>query len=74
MTYIFDMAGGGEYQGEELSCPNPAADAPMTETPSRHDHEVELRLAVVESSRTAGREPRFPVGLDLGDIIAGLDD
>jgi hypothetical protein len=74
MTYIFDMAGSGEYQGEELSCPKPAAYAPTTETPSRHDHQVELRLAVVESSRSGNREPRFPAGLDLREFITGLDD
>jgi len=74
MTYIFDMAGGGEYQGEELSCPKPAAYAPTAVNPSRHNHEVELRLAVVESSRTASRESLFPAGLDLGEFIAGLDD
>jgi hypothetical protein len=71
MTYILDMAGGTEYQGDELSCSHPL-DARKLETPSGHENfQVELRLAEVEPTPPTSTVPAFA---DLTALIGSLED
>jgi len=68
MTYILDMAGGTEYLGEELSCPAPGA------SPQRHDPQVELQLAIVETRPAGTDEPGFFASLDIGELLDRFED
>ncbi len=70
MTYIFDMAGGTEYQGEELSCSHPT-EARKHET--RLEHQVELRLAEVEVTSCENRSLN-PATIDLSTLIGAIED
>ena len=70
MTYIFDMAGGTEYQGDELSCSRPL------ETGKREthtEHQVELRLAEVELTPAESRSFN-PAAVDLSALIDAIED
>jgi hypothetical protein len=73
MTYILDMAGGTEYQGDELSCSHPL-DARKLETPSGHENfQVELRLAEVEPTPPTS-SASVPGFVDLAALIGSLED
>ncbi len=70
MTYIFDMAGGTEYQGEELSCPHPLE----TRKQGAHlEYQVELRLAEVETTPSPSRSVN-PACVDLSALIGAIED
>lgn len=73
MTYILDMAGGTEYQGDEMSCPSPSATSKPEVPGAYHNQQVELRLAMVET--TPDRQERDLVqGLDLSALINAIED
>ena len=75
MTYIFDMASGTEYQGEDTLRPQPTT-APGSAAPTGRDDthcQVELRLAQVETESFAKRESIVPAGMDLRALIDALD-
>ena len=74
MTYIFDMAGGEEYLGEELRCPQPVADVATTSSPNWLAPAVELHLAIVESPRAPAPASGFPAGQQLRELIERLED
>lgn len=71
MTYIFEMASGTEYPGEELGCPSPEM-TPGASHAACTDRQVELALRLVEAPTFA--TPGFPAGLDLDALIRKLED
>jgi hypothetical protein len=75
MTYIYEMASGTEYLGEELSCPKRAAamTTPVLH-PARDESRVELRLALVDALPSRSALSDFPVGLDLDDLFNAIED
>ena len=70
MTYIFDMAGGTEYPGEELSCSHPLETRKHGAHP---EYQVELRLAEVEFTPSPSRSTN-PASVDLSALIAAIED
>lgn len=70
MTYVFEMASGKDYLGDELARPS-TAQAPGAPHASA-DRQVELRLAEVEAS--APGVSAFPAGLYLDAMISKLED
>jgi len=70
MTYIFEMASGTEYPGDEVGRPHPAKapGAPLART----EQGVEPGLAQIEVSPSTA--PEFPAGLYLDALIRQLDD
>lgn len=73
MTYIFDMAGGTEYQGEEFSCAHPLETREHKTAPGHPEHQVELRLAEVELTPTPDRSIN-PASVDLSALISTIED
>ena len=75
MAYIYDMAGSGEYLGEQLLCPKPASGAATPLSPfDRGATRVELQLATVQSQAvdSAGTDG-LPAFL-LGDLIEHIGE
>ena len=75
MTYIFDMAEGTEYLGDEMQCPKPST-APAAVSPARREQphcQVELRLAEVATEAFNEQRTVVPPGLDLSALIDALD-
>jgi len=71
MTYIFEMASGTEYMGDEIQRPSAAkaSGAPLGYADRQH---IEPRLATLESSPQAALG--FPAGLHLDSMISKLED
>ena len=70
MTYIFDMAGGTEYPGKELSCSHPLETRKHGAHP---EYQVELRLAEVEITPSPSRSIN-PASVDLSALIGTIED
>jgi len=70
MSYIFEMASGKEFMGDEIARPSTAkaSGAPHVSA----DHCVEPRLATLEPSAPEAHE--FPAGLYLKHMISKLED
>lgn len=75
MTYIYEMASGTEYLGDELSCPKYAADmaTPMS-NPASAQYQVELRLVPVETFTSRSAPSGFPAGLNLNELLDTIND
>jgi hypothetical protein len=75
MAYIFEMASGTEYLGEDLRFPD---ESPTTRTAPSHtpcrDHQVELRLAPVAMATPQENEPDFLAALDPVELIDRMTD
>ncbi len=76
MTYIYEMASGTEYLGEEFSCPKQAAavTTPPASHPARNEHQVELRLALVETLPCRHTHSDFHPGLNLDSLLSTVED
>jgi hypothetical protein len=75
MTYIYEMASGTEYLGEEFSCPKQtAAMATPASHPARGEYQVELRLALVETQPSRCVPSGFHAGLNLNDLFSTIED
>ena len=75
MTYIYEMASGTEYLGEEFSCPKqPAAMTTPVSHPARGEHQVELRLALVETLTSRRAHSGYHPSLNLDDIFSAIED
>jgi hypothetical protein len=75
MTYIYEMASGTEYLGEELGCPKQTA--ALTNGASHLTYgayQVEPRLAVVENLPRKSASSSFPAGLDINGLINAIED
>ncbi len=70
MTYILDMVGGTEYQGDELNCSHPLETRKHETLP---EHQVELRLAEVELTASPNRSIN-PASIDLSALIDAIED
>lgn len=70
MTYIFEMASGKEYMGDEIARPSTAkaSGAPHVSA----DRYLEPRLALLETSIPETHE--FPAGLYVKHLIDQLED
>ena len=70
MTYIFEMASGKEFMGDEIARPSTAkaSGAPHVSA----DRYVEPRLAMLEASAPETHE--FPAGLFMKHMIDQLED
>jgi hypothetical protein len=73
MTYILDMAGGTEYQGEELSSSYPPETRKHVTAPGHPEHQVELRLAEVELKHSPDCSIN-PASVDLRALISAIED
>ena len=75
MTYIYEMASGTEYLGEEFSCPKQTADmtTPVSH-PARGEYCAELRLALVETRPSGSNPSGFPAGLNLNELFGTSED
>jgi hypothetical protein len=75
MAYIFEMASGAEYLGDELRVPrqSPASRTPPSPT-HRQDHQVQLRLASIDMAAPQERAADFSAEMDLGTLIGHLTD
>ena len=72
MTFIYDMAGGTEYRGDDMVTSGPV-EAPAGDVGRGHpEHRVELQLAQVQSP--AMETPAAPVVYDLETLINSLED
>ena len=71
MTYIFEMASGTEYMGDEMPRPS-AAKASGTPRGRADRQQVELRLATLETSPQT--TPGYPAALYLDSMISKLED
>lgn len=71
MTYIFEMASGTEYMGDEMPRPS-AAKASGAPRGCADRQQVELRLAMLETSPQAA--PDFHAVLYLDSMISKLED
>lgn len=75
MTYIYDMAGGEEYLGEELLCPKPASDAATPLSPSDHGAaRVELQLATVQSRSVDATAAAGLAAFLVDDLIEQIEE
>jgi len=71
MTYIYDMAGGTEYQGEALNCPKSSHEE-NHERPAIHAGHQETALQLVPHTFAAEPEQVEPGWLDLDTMIKSL--
>ena len=73
MTYIYDMAGGTEYQGEGLTCSHPLEAPKHEEASYQTEHRIELRLAEIEFTPSPAKSIT-PASLDLSALIRAIED
>jgi len=73
MTYIFDMAGGTEYQGDELNCSHPLETREHRTVMGHPEHQVELRLTEIEFTTSADSSIN-PASVDLSSLISAIED
>jgi hypothetical protein len=77
MTYIYEMASGTEYPGEEFRCPTQTAamTAPAAQThPARGEYQVELRLVPAETLPSRSVPSGFRASLNLNDLFKRMED
>lgn len=72
MTYIYDMAGGTEYRGDDMAASGPVTAPARDVDRTQPEYRVELRLAPVESP--AAEAPAAPVVYDIETLINSLKD
>ncbi len=73
MTFILDMATGAEYRREAPGCGS--SETLKAYHPAQHrEKQVELQLALVESTPAARRRLLVPPGLDIAGLIRAIED
>lgn len=73
MAYIFEMASGTEYLGDELCFRKPAAVPGSASPATPSDCQVQLRLTPVSESTARTARPDFHAGLNMSELIENLD-